>query len=279
MASQPSKSGCCGPPDHDHAAVLRPEGGLCACLLAMVRAVQGALSLLCGDGMCAVVDLVHRSYAVGPADVRLRACADAAVEWRAAPASARVGSGRTGSIGFCLQGVSTVPAALALWLRCCLSGPPSYWSATFIDLAVPSYPFKGSSLLLCACLFSLLLFSFDLLLSKVRAAASRRSAALAAALWMSAQPTQRVRRVRLARQRRTDNLLGRGPVLSLENTQLNTLPSSNIGPSRRARSLMDFAPELAKTNRKRRCLVRSRLPPLPPTSMGNSLSLNVYCCC
>lgn len=84
------------------------------------------------------------------------------------------------------------------------------------------------------------------------------------ALQMSQQSIDRVRRVRASRERRATNVLLRPFAMDIQSTVGTSSEPLRVDRSKRPRSLMDFSAGLSKLHRQHRCLLRSKLPPLPP---------------
>lgn len=88
---------------------------------------------------------------------------------------------------------------------------------------------------------------------------------------MSQQNSDRVLRVRASRQRRATNALLHASPMRIDSPILPLHQPARIDRPKRARSLMDFTPELTKVNRQRRCLLRSKMPPLPSAENTNGM--------
>lgn len=90
---------------------------------------------------------------------------------------------------------------------------------------------------------------------------------------MSEEALSRVRRVRASRERRAANILTRQLVMHIQHSVLGPIQPRQVDERKRKCSLMDFTPQLAKLNRQRRCLLRSKMEPVPPVHAENGTQL------
>ncbi len=85
-------------------------------------------------------------------------------------------------------------------------------------------------------------------------------------LWwqLETHAMERVRRVRASRQRRATNVLSQQSAMHIEHAIVPLGQPHQESRCKRKCSLMDFAPQLAKLNRQRRSLLRSKMDPSVP---------------